>query len=165
MVFGSDSVKPDAIATTNWKPKGKPNGVKWGLKECTPGFLATIWTLAAHLHQIDQALDAVGKQSGFRYRAAHCFYKRYIIKALNNDATREAMRNLIAYYNAIIFPNCVADPADVGGDDEFGEDEDMNAALDAMTNQDCRKSASDRDRYGERWSGGAGIRTAKGTTL
>ncbi|TEB22462.1 hypothetical protein FA13DRAFT_1716063 [Coprinellus micaceus] len=103
-IFGNTAIDPTALDDPNWIPHDS-NGKSWGLKSVFPGILAMVGILAVFIHNVDIKLEPVGARSGFPYLEAFTAYKRYFIEGLNKGGeTAARIRNLIAWYNAIVFP-------------------------------------------------------------
>ncbi|KAF6744234.1 hypothetical protein DFP72DRAFT_1095448 [Ephemerocybe angulata] len=134
-IFGPASISEAALNNRNWVP-GHSNGKTWGLKGTNPNLISWAAVASVSVHNSDQALTEVGETSGFRYKDAQRFYERFLYSALNNGGPSAArIRNLLAWYNGIIFPRSWLSAEDIPLPEDDIEDE-IEAALAGINLED-----------------------------
>ncbi|KAF6759535.1 hypothetical protein DFP72DRAFT_1063891 [Ephemerocybe angulata] len=134
-IFGPASISEAALNNRNWVP-GHSNGKTWGLKGTNPNLISWAAVASVSVHNSDQALSEVGETSGFRYKDAQRFYERFLYSALNNGGPGAArIRNLLAWYNGIIFPRSWLSAEDIPLPEDDIEDE-IEAALAGINLED-----------------------------
>ncbi|KAI0073149.1 hypothetical protein K474DRAFT_1710968 [Panus rudis PR-1116 ss-1] len=118
-------------SVTNPDAKCKPptNGVLWGIREVTAGFISFCAILAIFFHSSDQSFHEKGKTSGIKYHDVFDKYKGMLLLGIERE--EEPIQALFKKWNNYIFDGVVpAEPeADTFNEEDPEELDDLFAQM------------------------------------